>query len=124
MLLAAIPIRTQLDSACVARSDKVGQYAESPTSPLVLALSSENELEDQNSSTSETIGAEWGPRDSERLYGTRNWGHPYFSVNDLGHVSVSPNGGTVLFSQQTPELQIPCLVNGYLALTSVNCTGP
>src|SRR5215211_5760321 len=32
----------------------------------------------------------WTVKDSARLYGIRNWGQGYFSVNDEGHVAVHP----------------------------------
>jgi arginine decarboxylase len=33
----------------------------------------------------------WTVEDSARLYGIRNWGQGYFSINDEGHVAVHPN---------------------------------
>jgi arginine decarboxylase len=33
----------------------------------------------------------WTVQDSETLYQVRDWGHPYFSVNDKGHVEVTPD---------------------------------
>jgi arginine decarboxylase len=33
----------------------------------------------------------WTIEDSARLYGIRNWGQGYFSINDEGHVAVHPN---------------------------------
>ena len=30
-------------------------------------------------------------QDSETLYQVRDWGHPYFSVNEKGHVEVTPD---------------------------------
>ncbi len=34
----------------------------------------------------------WTIQDSEELYGINGWGHPYFSINEAGHITVSPNG--------------------------------
>jgi arginine decarboxylase len=34
--------------------------------------------------------APWTRQDSEKLYGIKNWGQGYFSVNDEGHVQVHP----------------------------------
>ena len=34
---------------------------------------------------------EWTVQDSEALYQVRDWGHPYFSVNEKGHVEVTPD---------------------------------
>src|SRR5688572_20561921 len=33
----------------------------------------------------------WSIQDSETLYQVRDWGHPYFSVNEKGHVEVTPD---------------------------------
>jgi len=33
----------------------------------------------------------WTVQDSEALYQVRDWGHPYFSVNEKGHVEVTPD---------------------------------
>lgn len=34
----------------------------------------------------------WTIEDSEELYRIAGWGEPYFSINDAGHVTVSPKG--------------------------------
>ena len=34
----------------------------------------------------------WTTADSELLYRIEGWGHPYFSINAAGHVTVSPKG--------------------------------
>ena len=34
----------------------------------------------------------WTIEDSEKLYRIQGWGEPYFSINAVGHVTVSPNG--------------------------------
>ncbi len=34
----------------------------------------------------------WTVQDSEKLYRTSGWGAPYFSINQDGHVEVTPNG--------------------------------
>jgi arginine decarboxylase len=34
----------------------------------------------------------WTIRDAKEMYGTRNWGGSYFSINDDGHVTVSADG--------------------------------
>ncbi len=36
--------------------------------------------------------ATWTVRDSEALYRMEGWGEPYFSINQAGHVTVSPHG--------------------------------
>ncbi|HAN45769.1 MAG TPA: arginine decarboxylase [Cyanobacteria bacterium UBA8156] len=36
--------------------------------------------------------AAWTVRDSEALYRMEGWGEPYFSINQAGHVTVSPHG--------------------------------
>ena len=32
----------------------------------------------------------WSIQDSEELYGLKKWGKPYFNINDIGHIIVSP----------------------------------
>jgi len=34
----------------------------------------------------------WTLADAQELYGIRNWGNPYFGVNEKGHVCVHPDG--------------------------------
>ena len=34
----------------------------------------------------------WTLADAQDTYGIRNWGSPYFGVNDKGHVCVHPDG--------------------------------
>jgi arginine decarboxylase len=34
----------------------------------------------------------WTLADAHDLYGIRNWGHPYFGINEKGHVCVHPDG--------------------------------
>jgi hypothetical protein len=34
----------------------------------------------------------WTIQDSEELYLINGWGEPYFSINEAGHVTVSPKG--------------------------------
>ncbi|MGQ9864708.1 MAG: biosynthetic arginine decarboxylase [Pseudanabaenaceae cyanobacterium] len=34
----------------------------------------------------------WTVRDSEALYRMEGWGEPYFSINQAGHITVSPHG--------------------------------
>ncbi|MCM1982674.1 biosynthetic arginine decarboxylase [Lyngbya confervoides] len=34
----------------------------------------------------------WSVEDSEKLYRIKGWGEPYFSVNEVGHVMVAPQG--------------------------------
>ena len=36
----------------------------------------------------------WTIRDSEELYGVRNWGAGFFSINDKGHVEVTTHAPT------------------------------
>ena len=90
MLLTELP--TPAESART-YLEKFSGRSESPLSPLLLDTTSDNDLTDQNSSTSETLGGVWGTEDSEKLYGVRQWGSPYFSINERGHVCVKPQGG-------------------------------
>ncbi|MEQ8957179.1 MAG: arginine decarboxylase, partial [Coleofasciculus sp. C2-GNP5-27] len=34
----------------------------------------------------------WTIEESEKLYRIQEWGEPYFSINAVGHVTVSPKG--------------------------------
>ncbi|EAZ92702.1 arginine decarboxylase [Crocosphaera chwakensis CCY0110] len=36
--------------------------------------------------------SQWSIQDSEELYGINRWGIPYFSINNLGHITVAPKG--------------------------------
>ena len=48
----------------------------------------------------------WTPEDSAVLYGVDEWGKPYFSVNDKGHIQISPRG------DQGPVMDLVDLVKG------------
>jgi arginine decarboxylase len=52
------------------------------------------------------VGAGWTVADSAALYGVDQWGDPYFSVNEQGHVQVRPQGG------QGPVMDLVELVKG------------
>ena len=41
---------------------------------------------------SKKLAAGWSIEESENLYRISGWGHPYFSINAAGHVTVSPQG--------------------------------
>lgn len=49
-------------------------------------------LENKSKSRSKEERKSWRIEDSEELYRIRGWGEPYFSINALGHVTVSPQG--------------------------------
>lgn len=34
----------------------------------------------------------WTIEDSNNLYQIEGWGHPYFAINELGNITVSPQG--------------------------------
>jgi|TARA_B100000524_G_scaffold97495_1_gene46432 arginine decarboxylase len=36
------------------------------------------------------VKSNWSIQDSEELYGLKKWGKPYFNINDIGHIIVSP----------------------------------
>ena len=42
----------------------------------------------------------WTPADSERLYNVQRWGAPYYSIDEQGHVVVTPDG------QDGPEIDL------------------
>ena len=46
----------------------------------------------------------WTIEDSEHLYGIRGWGEPYFSINAIGNVMVSPQGASRGISLDLYEL--------------------
>ena len=46
----------------------------------------------QSSSNNPPTSSPWRIEDSEELYRIEGWGHPYFSINAAGHVTVSPKG--------------------------------
>ena len=50
----------------------------------------------------------WRIEDSEELYNITGWGTSYFSINDAGHVVVTPrrDGVTVDLKELVDELQL------------------
>jgi len=50
--------------------------------------------------------AGWTTADSAVLYGVDEWGKPYFSVNDQGHIQISPQGA------EGPVMDLVDLVKG------------
>ncbi|CEJ45373.1 biosynthetic arginine decarboxylase [Umezakia ovalisporum] len=44
------------------------------------------------SNTTGGLPRSWKIEDSEALYRIEGWGHPYFSINAAGHITVSPKG--------------------------------
>ncbi|MEM8605356.1 MAG: hypothetical protein AAGF24_16165, partial [Cyanobacteria bacterium P01_H01_bin.121] len=60
----------------------------------------------------------WTIEDSEALYQIRGWGDPYFSINAMGHVTVSPQGDRggsldlfeLVQSLQLRDLALPLLI--------------
>ena len=50
----------------------------------------------------------WRIEDSEELYNITGWGTSYFSINDKGHVVVTPrkNGVAVDLKELVDELQV------------------
>lgn len=46
----------------------------------------------------------WSIEDSENLYGIKGWGEPYFSINGVGNVMVSPQGANRGISLDLYEL--------------------
>lgn len=47
----------------------------------------------------------WTLADAHELYGIRNWGNPYFGINEKGHVIVHPDG------PQAPNMDLKELVD-------------
>src|SRR5687767_2633004 len=60
----------------------------------------------------------WSPADSAKLYGIRNWGLGYFSINNEGHVAVHPTQETsrsidlkkLVDELRERDIQLPCLL--------------
>jgi arginine decarboxylase len=60
----------------------------------------------------------WSVEESAKLYGIRNWGQGYFSINDAGHVAVHPTqepARSIDLKKLVDELrerdiQLPCLI--------------
>jgi arginine decarboxylase len=49
-------------------------------------------------------GAAWSTQQSADLYQIRGWGHPYFTINDAGHVQVVPDPERPQFTIDLYEL--------------------
>ncbi|MEM8716479.1 MAG: arginine decarboxylase, partial [Cyanobacteria bacterium P01_G01_bin.4] len=70
-------------------------------------------------STTVTSQFAWGIEDSQALYNVAGWGHPYFQINQLGHVEVTvpqQSGHPLDLSHivrdlQAQGLQLPLLVH-------------
>lgn len=62
---------------------------------------------------------QWSIQDSERLYNLNRWGFPYFSINNLGHITVAPKGTRgkaldlfrLVQSLEARNLQLPLLIH-------------
>ncbi|MEB3233309.1 MAG: biosynthetic arginine decarboxylase [Leptolyngbyaceae bacterium] len=60
----------------------------------------------------------WTIEDSENLYQVQGWGEPYFSINAIGHVTVSPRGDrggsldlfSLVESLKERQLELPLLI--------------
>ena len=50
----------------------------------------------------------WSIEDSAELYNIRGWGLNYFSINEKGHVAVTPKqgGATIDLKELLEELQV------------------
>jgi arginine decarboxylase len=62
--------------------------------------------------------APWTTKDSAQLYRIQGWGEPYFSINDLGNITVSPQGDfpsnidllTLVKALQDRKIKLPLLI--------------
>lgn len=60
----------------------------------------------------------WTIEDSEKLYRIKGWGEPYFSINAVGHITVSPKGErggsldlfTLVQALRQRNLELPLLI--------------
>jgi arginine decarboxylase len=69
--------------------------ASSPIEPLSTQPPTVKNLATQDATASTTAQLpkkSWTIEDSEKLYRIQGWGEPYFSINEAGHVTVSPKG--------------------------------
>jgi arginine decarboxylase len=69
--------------------------ASSPIEPLSTQPPTLKNLAAQDatfSTTAQLPKKSWTIEDSEKLYRIQGWGEPYFSINEAGHVTVSPKG--------------------------------
>ncbi|WP_013321319.1 biosynthetic arginine decarboxylase [Gloeothece verrucosa] len=57
-----------------------------------LKIALQENLREIAKSDQQEIATEWTIEDSEHLYRIKGWGEPYFSINTVGHVTVSPEG--------------------------------
>jgi len=63
------------------------------------------------------MGDLWTIEDSNNLYQIEGWGHPYFAINELGNITVSPQGNDykidlfeLVESLQKRDIQLPLLI--------------
>jgi len=71
-----------------------------------------------NGATASGPARPWAVTDSARIYGIRNWGLGYFSVNEEGHVVVQPTQDTsrsidlkkLVDELRERDIQLPCLI--------------
>lgn len=63
------------------------------------------------------MGDLWTIEDSNNLYQIEGWGHPYFAINELGNITVSPQGNDykidlfeLVKSLQKRDIQLPLLI--------------
>ncbi|AFZ53867.1 biosynthetic arginine decarboxylase [Cyanobacterium aponinum] len=59
----------------------------------------------------------WTIEDSNNLYQIEGWGHPYFAINELGNITVSPQGNDykidlfeLVKNLQKRDIQLPLLI--------------
>jgi arginine decarboxylase len=86
-------VKTDVDNMARGPDGKAAPPTSAPTSVATVPPGTTRPNNNHGSNGAGTALAEarpWTVKESEKLYGIRNWGQGYFSVNDEGHVAVHP----------------------------------
>ncbi len=98
----------------MAREEKRGQTGTNQSPATVLAPSQDNPMQ----KPAQAVHQPWTIEDSEELYRIQGWGNPYFSINAIGHITVSPKGDRggsldlfeLVEALQQRDLELPLLI--------------
>ena len=81
----------ETNGAVVTKSDRP-QESRNARPATVRTASKSNASKSNTSKPSQPTPEDWTIEQSEELYRIHGWGDPYFSINAVGHVTVSPKG--------------------------------
>ena len=81
----------ETNEAVVTKSDRPQESRNTRPATARTAIKS-NASKSNASKPSQPISEAWTIEQSEELYRIHGWGDPYFSINAVGHVTVSPKG--------------------------------